>query len=444
MAGSRRLTALSADVLRRVEPQLPVGPLIVALSGGADSAVCVWAAARSGSPVRAVHVDHGWPASPLLRSAAGEVAAQAGVDLTIVETHVPPGDSPEGRARTVRYAALTEQMKSGEFLLTGHTSDDQAETVLGNLLRGAGSTGLAGIPSRRGNIIRPMLDVTRSEVRELATLLGLPWMDDPSNRDTALRRNALRLDIIPYLETRMNPDLRATLVRMAASLDVDERMLDLGAAAVPRQIEGEETVRLPAPLLSTLPQPIAVRAVRRAIRLLSGGLPGSSTDAAAVLEVADGGSPRQLAGSIRVERRGVWVVLERERSAAKPAASRWAVPGSLSMGEWAFESWIEGTPPVAFPLAHFAEVFDADLVPDEFTVRPVQRGDRVAIVGGTKSVSEVLADAGIPGSSRRHWPVVVSGDEVVWVPGARRADSGWVGAGTRRYLWVRATVEGNP
>jgi tRNA(Ile)-lysidine synthase len=114
------------------------------------------------------------------------------------------------------------------------------------------------------------------------------------------------------------------------------------------------------------------------------------------------------------------------------------------MGEWVFESWIEGTVPVAFPLSHFAEVFDADLVPDEFTVRPVRRGDRIAIVGGTKSVSEVLAEAGVSGSSRGNWPVVASGDEVVWVPGARRADSGWVGAATRRYLWVRATVEGNP
>jgi tRNA(Ile)-lysidine synthase len=443
MAGSRFLTSLSSEVLQSIEPHLPNAPLAVALSGGADSAVCAWAAGQLAPSVRAIHVDHAWPASPSLRAAAREVAAKLNVDLTVIEAQVPEGPSPEGQARTVRYRALEGEIQPGELLLTGHTADDQAETVVGNLLRGAGSAGLAGIPAQRRNLIRPMLGVSRSQTRELATLLGLPWMDDPSNLDTALRRNALRRDIIPFLENRMNPELRAALVRMAESLRADERWLDDIASSVPLQAEGQQTVRFPAPLLVTLPVPVAARVVRRAIRPLFGGYPGSSDDLATVLDVARGGPPGQLGGSLRVERRGVWVVIDGAGPAEELAVATWSVPGSLLVGGWTFEAWIEEVPPTAFPLSHFAEVFDADTVPDEFTVRSSRGEERIAMVGGSKPVAEALAEAGVPQSSRPRWPVVAWGSDVLWVPGARRADAGWVGTGTSRYLWVRATVEGN-
>ena len=118
MAGSRRLTDLSADVLGRSEGHLPAGRLVVALSGGADSAVCAWAAAGHGSEVRAVHVDHRWPASPVLERAARAIAGQLGIDLTVVQIGSTSGPSPEGRARSARYAALQDELQEGEWLLT--------------------------------------------------------------------------------------------------------------------------------------------------------------------------------------------------------------------------------------------------------------------------------------------------------------------------------------
>ena len=124
---------------------------------------------------------------------------------------------------------------------------------------------MGGIPRRRGRIVRPLLDVTRTETRELAALLGLPWIDDPTNRDTSLRRNALRREVIPDLEARFNPSLRAGLIRLASVLVGDERFLNAAAESVPVQVDGS-TVRLPAPLLATLPAPVAARAVRRALR----------------------------------------------------------------------------------------------------------------------------------------------------------------------------------
>ena len=442
MAGSRRLTVLADAVLARVEPHLPDGPLVIALSGGADSAVCGWSAAQLRSHVRAVHIDHGWPASPTLRSAAVDLAANLGLALSVREVRARPGPSPEGQARTVRHEAFRDEVASAEWLLTGHTRDDQAETVLGNLLRGSGAFGLAGIPRRRGKILRPLLDVDRSETRELAALLNLPWIDDPTNSDGTLRRNALRREIIPYLEARMNPSFRAALVRMAGALGQDDRYFDAAAGEIPIEQDGS-SVRLPAPLLATVPGPVAARAVRRALRYVKDGYPGSSIDVAAILTVAQGGPPIELSGTIRVERVGVWVALSRSGSQPNLPTEQWGIPGRLETGLWSLEAWVEQVPPAAFPISSFVEVFDADLLPDQLTVRTSKPDDRVAIVGGTKAVRDVLAEARVPVARRSSWPLVLAGEQPIWVPGARRADAGWVGKHTRRYLWVRATVEGH-
>ncbi len=441
MAGSRRLTGLSRDVLACAEEHLPDGPLVVAMSGGADSAVCAWAAARLGSEVRAVHVDHGWPSSPDLERAALAIAGRLELDLTVVRISSTAGASSEGQARLARYDVLDGALGDDAWLLTGHTMDDQAETVIGNILRGAGAAGLSGIPRRRGRIVRPLLDVTRAETRELAALLGLPWTDDPTNLDTSLRRNSLRRDVIPYLETRFNPSFRSALIRMASSVEEDDRLLTGAAAAVPVEV-GDSTVRLPAPLLTTLPGPVAARAIRRALREVREGYPGSAADVAAILSVAGGGSPTELSGSLRVERTGPWVTLVPNPNPPELAPIAWSLPGRVQVGPWTLDAWLEETPPLVFPLSPFAEVFDADAMPAAATVRTMEPDDRVAIIGGTKLVSDVFGEMRASSAQRAKWPVVATDDGVIWVPGVRRASAGWVGMATRRYLWVRATLEG--
>ena len=123
----------------------------VCLGGGADSAVLAWAAASSPQPVRAVFVDHGLPASVMLRDAAVALSEQVGLDLAVVAAPVAEGASLEGRARAARVGALEGSRSEGEWLATGHSLDDQAETVLARLLRGAGATGLAAMARRRAS-----------------------------------------------------------------------------------------------------------------------------------------------------------------------------------------------------------------------------------------------------------------------------------------------------
>ena len=440
MADSRRLSALARTVLARAG--VPTGPCVVALSGGPDSAICAWAALQAGAGVRAVHVDHGLAASPVVRGAAVAIAASLGIPLHITEVTVGRGPSPEGLARTARYKALEAALAPGELLLTGHTRADQAETVLGNLLRGAGPDGLAGIPRRRGRIVRPLLDVTRSQTRELATLLGLPWVEDPANLEAGPRRNLIRREAIPYLEGRFNPSLERALARTADALRAENEHLDRQAERVPVVVTGS-SVRLPAPVLATIDPVVAVRAVRRAIRMIGGPHAGNARDVHVVLGVARGTAARaSLSDGLEAERHRALVVLSRSAAAAVPESAPWTLPGHAGFGTWSFEAWVAQAPPIAFPLSRFVEVFDSSAVPSTVTVRVVRTGDRIAIAGGHKGVAEVLAEAGIAVCDRPVWPVVVgSQEQILWVPGVRRADLGWVDSDTRRYLWVRATRE---
>ena len=120
--------------------------LVIALSGGPDSAAAATLAREAGMAIRAIHVDHGLPGSAVMRSAATAIAAELGIDLEVVEVH--PAVTTETALREARYEALLTHIDPNETLVTGHTSDDQAETVLMNLLRGAGPRGLAGMPRR--------------------------------------------------------------------------------------------------------------------------------------------------------------------------------------------------------------------------------------------------------------------------------------------------------
>jgi tRNA(Ile)-lysidine synthase len=187
--------------------------LIIAFSGGLDSSVLLHALADSrdshGHPLIAVHVDHG------LHDQSAEWARHceafsASLDVPFVSCKVTVEESsrlgPEAAAREVRYAALRRLMEPGDWLVSAHHQDDQAETLLLHLMRGSGPAGLAGIRSIRrfaaGWLARPLLDVSRDDLETYATGQNLDFIDDPSNVDTAFDRNFLRHDVIPLLESR--------------------------------------------------------------------------------------------------------------------------------------------------------------------------------------------------------------------------------------------------
>lgn len=208
------------------EPRLP---LAVAYSGGADSSALLHAcAARWPGQVLAVHINHGLQAAAVdFEQHCETVCAAAGVPLQVlrVDAHARPGQSPEDAARLARYAALRafalpENAKPicGTVALAQH-ADDQVETLLLALSRGAGLAGLSAMPARwlrdGVNYARPLLQVRAADIRAWLTERGLPWIEDPSNAHTGFLRNRLRADLLPVLRAII-PHYADTLPRSAA------------------------------------------------------------------------------------------------------------------------------------------------------------------------------------------------------------------------------------
>jgi tRNA(Ile)-lysidine synthase len=413
------MTPRQRAVLDSARPHLPDASLVVALGGGADSAVCAWVAVVSGRRVRAISVDHGLEASAGLLRASAALAAFLGIPHLVVPA--PASSDSEEALRVARYQALEEGVGPGDMLLMGHTADDQAETVLGNLLRGSGARGLAGIPPRRGLWCRPLLEVSRADARAVADELGLPYADDPGNLDLGRRRNLIRLQVIPSLEERIGPAVRPALGRAARLFAADDAELEERATRVPVRVS-EDGVLLPASALSTLPSPVASRVARRALRALYGLYPGDEGDVLAVLLVASGeSSALPLASGNVACREGPWVVLRHAGPPPVPRPVVLAVPGLASFGPWEFSSGAAGAAPVPIPVGRRHALVDAAAIRGGLTVRAAVPGDRVEVGGGSKPVAEALREAGVAAPGRSRWPVIESDGRIVWVFGARVA-----------------------
>jgi tRNA(Ile)-lysidine synthase len=265
----------------------PAGTSVTcAVSGGADSLALLVLARAAGLEVTAVHVDHGLRAGSAAEAAVvHEAATRFGATFRAEQVEVAPGANLEARARAARYALLPADV------LTGHTADDQAETVLLNLLRGAGLDGLAGMRPER----HPLLAVRRRETQALVAAAGLTPVDDPSNADPRHRRNRVRHELVPLLDAIATRDVAAVLARQAGLLRDEADLLDTLAGIL------DPT---DARSLAAAPRPLARRAVRLWLTAaLDDGHPPEQREVERVLDVARGDALAcELEGGWRVER----------------------------------------------------------------------------------------------------------------------------------------------
>jgi tRNA(Ile)-lysidine synthase len=282
-------------------------PVVVACSGGADSVALLALAVDAVLAPVAVHIDHGLRLESAAESACvHELASSLSAGFRAVRVDVEDGSNLEARARDARYAALdAARVEVGAaVVLVGHTADDQAETVLLNVLRGAASSGLAGMAARRGTVVRPLLDARRADTRALCAALGLPVFDDPMNDDRAFRRVAIRHDVLPYLSALAERDLVPVLARQAEILRSDSEFLDeLAARAWPGGKGDDNEAR--AASLAALPLPLA----RRALRQWLGAPPPSLAEIDRVLAVASGDVRATELGGARAVRRSAGLLL---------------------------------------------------------------------------------------------------------------------------------------
>jgi tRNA(Ile)-lysidine synthase len=305
------------------------GPLVVAVSGGPDSVALLHylaaVHARAGRPeaLVAAHVNHGLRGAESDGDAAfvRDLSAAWGIPHASADIR-PLRATSEESARLARYEALRElaQGAGADRVATGHTADDQAETVLLRLLRGAGLRGLGGMRPRgrvRGiRVVRPLLDVTRDQVVEYLGRHGISHRADSSNESRALARNYLRLEILPRIRERMNPAAREAILRAAGAIrEAEEYLAGESRRILPSLLkrEADGKISLDAGLLLDYPKPLRTYLFRDAVQELNGDvrdIAAAHLDALLSLVTTPSRRSADLPGGIRAFRDGGRVFLE--------------------------------------------------------------------------------------------------------------------------------------
>jgi tRNA(Ile)-lysidine synthase len=373
-----------------VNTALLTGPVVVLLSGGRDSVCLLDLAVRHAGPVSALHVNYGLRAEAAEDEAfCRDLCARLDVPLH-VHRPGPPVGNVQAWAREVRYA---EAEKLSGLIATGHTATDQVETVLYRLASSPGRRALLGMHEREGRVIRPLLTTTRAETAAYCAERGLPWREDASNESDAYARNRIRNELLPVLRS-LHPAAEANILRTleilrdeAAVLDeliVPEPDLDALAALPPALARLTVTAMAGAPIGARLPELLALTRHGTQTLDLGGGL-------RAVAEY----------GRLRFD----------HGPAEPPAPAVLPVPGSVAYGDGRLTC--EEVPDGGF---------DADLLGTRLAVRPWQAGDRMRLRAGSRTLQDLFTDRKVPRERRAHVPVVVSGEEIAWVPGVAAAE----------------------
>jgi tRNA(Ile)-lysidine synthase len=423
-----------ARQLPQLLPGFPARELCVAFSGGADSTALLAAlAALAPRPtrLRAVYVNHRLhPEAAAWGRHCRRVALSLGVpcEVRVARIRRSAGESPEAAARAARYALLAARLAAGEALLTAHHEDDQLETVLLQLLRGAGVAGLAAMPAcaplGRGLLVRPLLGVSRAELRAWLRGTGVPWIEDPSNRDERLDRNYLRSKVLPRIVSRW-PGAAGAVARAARHAADAQRLLDVLAAADTDRASHGRALAVPA--LRTLPAERRRNALRFWIARCGYLVPPTrrlEEIAGAMLAARRDAHPEVTWSGARIERTGELLVLRavlrsdaasraaaRERKVgADPAVLRWRwrrqprralAPGQ---GVLALETDARG------PL-------DLDALDATLSIRLRCGGERLRPVrgGARRTLKSLLQEARVPLAERARMPLIYAGERLVAV-----------------------------
>lgn len=433
--------------------------MLVAISGGADSTALLQALwklrARLRTQISACHVHHGLRGEEADADARHAAAFAASLGVPYVEKRVDAAAyarerrlSLEAAAREVRYARLEEAADElmASRIATGHTADDQAETVLLNMIRGAGPVGLSGMPPVRGRVIRPLIDVTHAEVEAYCREEGLEYRLDRSNLDPRFRRNRLRLEVIPLL-AQLQPNVVGALCRLADVMRAENDYIDSQVDWVEREIVRQEgdTILITLEGLVAAPLSIQRRIVRRAIARLSGSevdLGLERVDAVVALaSVGRTGSAIELHAGLHVARTYEHLAIGPAAPAA-PVPGEWPlpVPGAAEIAQVGMTISAEYSDEVTVSADPSVVRIDAATVTPPLLVRTWRPGDRFTPLGMTKPVKlqDFFVNAKVPRAERDRTLLVESAGRIVWVVRHRIDEGSKVTADTRRTIRLEA------
>ena len=396
------------------------------------------AAVRDPARLLVATYDHGTGAAATAAcTLVRRVAAARGIECVVGKARGAIRRSEEAW-REARWAFLRDVARAhGAPIATAHTGDDQIETVLMRVMRDSGARGMAALlaPS---DVLRPLLGFRRAALLEFARARGVEFVEDPTNESRTFLRNRIRHDILPALR-RVNPRIDDELLQLGrraaewrretdaaansvSTVDPEARTADLSVAAVRGLDAGELAVLWPA-VAARIGVTLDRRGIRRAGSFSSSSRVGSRIQVSGGWEVVRSRQALRLQSTASVPDRAE-TLLDLSR------ATRW--------GRWTF--WAGSGPSSVSPAAGGQSGWDARLPVDQpLRVREWRPGDRlIGASGGTgRKVKRLLNDAGVTGHERDGWPVVLSGDRIVWIPGVRRS-----GAATARPAGGRS--EGRP
>ncbi len=412
------------------------GKVLCAVSGGADS-MCLlhlaWSMAEEGGfQVAAAHYHHG------MRGAAADADA-AFVETFCKERNIPcvveRGDvygqaqrlglGVEETGRRLRYEFLrrTAEELGCNRIATAHNADDNLETLLLHLVRGAGLHGLAGIPPRRGEIVRPLLTTSRLDIEAYLAEHGLTHVEDCTNADESYARNRIRRQVVPVLR-QLNPRLTESAAETMGYLRSDNDYLNAQAAAACAHARwAEDDLVIEARYIAQLPAAIAPRAARRMLEMMGdGNADCSAAHLKAIVDLAAGEDPSAVAflPHGRLVQRVYKDLLFTTQSEPLPPFS----PTPLNLdGEtapegtlWRCRCWATTCPAEGEPGVLYLAL---EAVEGELVLRPRQTGDEIALPrrGGTKTVKKLFIDEKVPRRDRERVPVLADGAGVLAVAG---------------------------
>jgi tRNA(Ile)-lysidine synthase len=439
--------------------------VLVAVSGGPDS-VCLLSvlhalSAELGVSLHIAHLDHLFRG----RESADEslfvarLAEKLGIPVTIEQFDVPAfcrerGLSSQAGAREVRYGFLRRVAENvgASRIATGHTAVDQAETVLMRLLRGAGVAGLSAIPPVRENIIRPLIEVTREDVLKYLQSSGLEYVSDPSNTKPVYTRNRIRMEVLPVLK-RFNPRIVETLASTAALLRDEEEATEacLSTIAAGVIVQEENGVALNRENFNALPQAYKRRMLRKAVVLASADSTGMSSiqvsDVITFMAVAQTGRTMRMPDGLIIEREYDKFVIRFE-AAAEGFSYPLEISGVTLIPELGMEieAGIFDDIPADTNVKNYRwqALFDYDKIGPLLTMRNRRSGDwfcPMGMGGKSKKLQDYFVDEKIPRHERDTVPILLSGNDILWVVGLRKDNRFLPGKGTKRVLMVQVRRE---
>ncbi len=402
----------------------PGAGVLCALSGGADSMylLCRLLEGREkyGWVVQAAHLNHHLrPTAQRDEDFVRDWCGEKGVPLAIGHEDVAgvarrEGLSVEEAGRMLRYAFLEETARQEglSLIATGHHAGDNAETVLMNLIRGCGLKGLTGIPERRGDIVRPMLAVARTEIEAYLKEHSVPHVEDETNTDLNYTRNKVRHQLLPLLE-ELNPQAAAHIAAAARRLREDEEELERQAALLSSQgVDIPEGAAIPARVLADAPRPLARRSC--AALLEQAGLGGEAVHLDGILELAGGEDPSARldvpGGSVR--RQYDLLVFSAGPEPEPPPSVE------LAEGENRWGRWIIRCDSAVCPEKAYVSPWEFYLKADPYLIRSRREGDRITLgKRPEKTVKRLMIEGRVPARRRGLIPVLAQGERVAAVGG---------------------------